>query len=241
MEFTGSSLPDNTESIEDRNCDMDEPTMGEKLEKLRLLEESKIDTTSVGEMSIDIKVPSADSVHVMLKQALNADDRQLLFQCLHSRDDKVITNSVSQLNPSDVLKLLNSLISMTELRGSIFVSAIPWLRILLVQRASCIIAQESSLPKLNSLYQVIEARISNFESLLQLSTSVDFIFAGILDDDEEEVIDESIPSPVIFEDFDTDDEINEDTIEMGENNNINEYAFGDESLHGSEGSDLMSQ
>lgn len=63
----------------------------------------------------------------------------------------------------------------------------------------------------------------------------------ILDDDEEEVIDESIPSPVIFEDFDTDDEINEDTIEMGENNNINEYAFGDESLHGSEGSDLMSQ
>lgn len=67
-----------------------------------------------------------------------------------------------------------------------------------------------------------------------------FLILVLQDLDDDEVNDESIPSPVIFEDFDTDDEINEDT-EIGEDNNGSEYAFGDECPHGSEGSDVMSQ
>jgi U3 small nucleolar RNA-associated protein 5 len=33
--------------------------------------------------------PSADSVHVLLRQALRADDRAALLGCLCNRDDKV--------------------------------------------------------------------------------------------------------------------------------------------------------
>ena len=33
--------------------------------------------------------PSADSVHVLLRQALRADDRAALLGCLYNRDDKV--------------------------------------------------------------------------------------------------------------------------------------------------------
>ena len=39
-------------------------------------------------------------------------------------------------------------------RGAVLVSALPWLRSLLLQHASGIMSQESSLIALNSLYQV---------------------------------------------------------------------------------------
>ncbi|GJT03614.1 hypothetical protein Tco_0824783 [Tanacetum coccineum] len=58
------------------------------------------------------KPPSADSVHVLLKQALHGDDRFLLLDCLFRQNEKVITNSVSLLKPSDVFKLLESHIPM---------------------------------------------------------------------------------------------------------------------------------
>ncbi|KAK9683622.1 hypothetical protein RND81_10G154000 [Saponaria officinalis] len=98
--------------------------------------------------------PSADSVHVLLKQALHADDRPFLLECLGNQDNKVITNSVSQLSAADIFKLLDSLISIIQLRGAVLVCALPWLRSLLLQHSSVIISQDSSLKALNSLYHV---------------------------------------------------------------------------------------
>lgn len=97
---------------------------------------------------------------------------------------QVISKSIAQLNSSDVLKLLHSLISIIQsrlahlispflifklcpqikntiskfscliYRGAILVCALPWLNGLLLQHASRIMSQESSLLALNSLYQV---------------------------------------------------------------------------------------
>jgi U3 small nucleolar RNA-associated protein 5 len=39
--------------------------------------------------SVAVVPPSADSVHVLLRQALRADDRAALLGCLSNRDDKV--------------------------------------------------------------------------------------------------------------------------------------------------------
>lgn len=129
------------------NDDLDEPTMGEKLASLNLMDNDRADSHKKQESSKDAKPPSADSVHVLLKQALHADDRALLFDCLYTQDEKVsscpyavlnlsmlgrprcfkvsvclyfwwqvILKSVSLLNPSDVLKLLQSLISIIQSR-----------------------------------------------------------------------------------------------------------------------------
>ncbi|PWA51976.1 small-subunit processome, Utp12 [Artemisia annua] len=56
------------------------------------------------------KPPSADSVHVLLKQASHADDRSLLLDYLFRQNEKVNTNSVSLLKPLDVFKLLKPII-----------------------------------------------------------------------------------------------------------------------------------
>lgn len=73
----------------DIDFDVNEPTMGEKLANLNLLDEPTKNNQQKQDLSSDAKPPSADSVHVMLKQALHADDRALLLDCLYTQDEKV--------------------------------------------------------------------------------------------------------------------------------------------------------
>ncbi|XP_022723792.1 WD repeat-containing protein 43 [Durio zibethinus] len=120
-----------------------------------------------------------DSVDILLMQALHGGDRALLLDCLYTQDQKVFANSVSQLNTSNVLKLLQSLVSIMQSRGAIMACALPWIKSLLLQHASGIMPHESSLLALNSLYQLIESRVSTFESALQISSCLDFLYAGI--------------------------------------------------------------
>ncbi|KAI5668494.1 hypothetical protein M9H77_18347 [Catharanthus roseus] len=183
--------------------DLNEPTMGEKLANLKLAENNEVKGLENTESSLHTKPPSADSVHVLLRQALHADDRTLLIDCLYRQDEKVIANSVSQLNPSDVLKLLQSLVPIIQSRGAVLACALPWLRSILLQHASRIMSQESSLLALNSLYQLIESRVSTFNRALKLSSSLDLLYAGNVNEGEEES--EAI-IPVIYEDKDESDE-----------------------------------
>ncbi|KAK3026098.1 hypothetical protein RJ639_040770 [Escallonia herrerae] len=208
--------------------DSNELTMGEKLESLNLVD--KRESSSLA------KPPSADSVHVLLKQALHADDRALLLDCLYRQDEKVITNSVSLLNPSDVLKLLESLVSTVDSRGAVLACAVPWLRSLLLQHASGIMSQESSLLALNSLYQLIESRVATFTPALQLSSCLDLLYAGTVDDGEEE---NGLIQPVVFEDKDeSDEEGSEDAMETDDDSE-NPEAISD--ISDVEGSDGMSE
>ncbi|KAM1074902.1 hypothetical protein TB2_019412 [Malus domestica] len=171
--------------------------MGEKLGSLNLLDNDRPESHDKEESSLDPKPPSADSVHILLKQALHADDRAFLLDCLYTQDEKVIAKFISQLNPSGLLKLLQSLISIIQSRGAILACALPWLRSLLLQHASGIISQESSLSALNSLYQVID------------------------DVDENETI-----TPFIYESDTSDDEGSEEGMETDQENEEEEETNG---------------
>ncbi|XP_051139016.1 uncharacterized protein LOC127256842 [Andrographis paniculata] len=193
--------------------DLSEPTMGEKLATLKLEESEKAPNEENVEPTHDVKPPSADSVHILLKQALRADDRALLLDCISRQDEKVIANSLSLLNPSDVLKFLQALVPIVDLRGAVLACALPWLKTLLLQHAGSIISQEQSLAALNSLYQLIEARVSTFSDVLQLSCSLDLLYAESMDDGVEE--NETTTVPFIYEDDDdSDDEGSMDSMEV---------------------------
>lgn len=69
--------------------DLNEPTMGEKLSTLNLVDNDIVTGNENDEPSLAVKPPSADSIHVLLKQALHADDRALLLDCLYTQDEKV--------------------------------------------------------------------------------------------------------------------------------------------------------
>uniref|UniRef100_A0A0D9Y1S5 Small-subunit processome Utp12 domain-containing protein n=1 Tax=Leersia perrieri TaxID=77586 RepID=A0A0D9Y1S5_9ORYZ len=212
---------------------LDEPTMEEKLAALNLPNGGGDGRAGDGGMEQPLVPPSADSVHVLLKQALRSDDHASLLNCLYNKDHKVIVNSVSLLTPADAVKLLKFFISLMQSRGAVLVCLLPWLQILLSQHMSSIVSQESSLLLLNSLYQLIDARTSTFKSSLQLSTSLDYLFSEIVDDESDE---EERPPPIIYEDKETDDEesevddmkINEETEDMGGVTDACEHSDGSE-------------
>ncbi|KAH6800046.1 WD repeat protein [Perilla frutescens var. hirtella] len=135
--------------------DLSEPTMGDKLASLNLEGNDKALNHENADISLPAKPPSADSVNILVKQALRADDRTLLIDCLYRQDEKVIANSLALLNPSDVLKFLKSLVPIILLRGAVLACSLPWVRSLLLQHASSIMSQESSLAALNSLFQTV--------------------------------------------------------------------------------------
>ncbi|KAM0859402.1 hypothetical protein ACQ4PT_047223 [Festuca glaucescens] len=200
--------------------DLGEPTMADKLAALNLpSDDVDGDTAGAEEDQATAAVvvpPSADSVHVLLRQALRADDRAALLGCLCNRDDKVIVKSVSLLTPADTVKLLKSLILLMQSRGSVLACLLPWLQSLLSRHMSSIVSQESSLLLLNSLYQLIDARTSTFASPLKLSTCLDYHFSEIGDDESDE--EEGAPV-IIYEDKDSDEEeseVDDDAMETEE-------------------------
>ncbi|KAK4585777.1 hypothetical protein RGQ29_023119 [Quercus rubra] len=216
---------------------VNEPTMGEKLATLNLSTDSN-QLQQQEPSQPQPQPPSADSVQVLLRQALRADDRVLLLDCLYNRDEKVIAKSVSLLSPADVLKLLQSLISIIQSRGAILACALPWLKSLLLQHASGIMSQESSLVALNSLYQLIESRVSTFESAIQLSSCLDILYTGVVDDDIEE---NATTVPVIYEDEDeSDEEKSEDAMETDQDINDEEASVAFDGVSDIEGSDGLS-
>lgn len=193
------------EREEDTGHELNEPTIGEKLQSLAVL-----DDVEQQQPPSTLKPPSADSLHILLKQALHADDRALLLDCLYTQDEKVIENSTSLLNLPDALKLLQFLLSIVQSRGAVLACALPWIRSLLLQHASGIMSQESSMQALNSLYQLIESRVSTFMPAVQLSSCLDLFYAGVIDDDTEEI---GAVTPIIFEDNDSDSEKSESVME----------------------------
>ena len=69
--------------------DLNEPTIGEKLGTLYSGDGDIAKRNENDESSLAAKPPLADSVHILLKQALHADDRALLLDCLYTQDEKV--------------------------------------------------------------------------------------------------------------------------------------------------------
>ncbi|KAK7390138.1 hypothetical protein VNO78_25437 [Psophocarpus tetragonolobus] len=180
--------------------------MGEKLASLSLRDENKSKSDKEQEFSVSAKSPSADSVHVLLKQALNADDRTLLLDCLYTQDEKVIRKSIEQLSPSNFLKLLYYLVSMIESRGAILACALPWLKFLLLQHASGIMSKESSFEALNSFYR------KPLSAVYKWLSKVVFISYSFLEYVINEKEDEGEMVPTIYEDKDSEDE-SEDGME----------------------------
>jgi U3 small nucleolar RNA-associated protein 5 len=67
---------------------LDEPTMEEILETINLVNRND-ENADTQEQSLSMAPPSADSVNILLKQALHADDNASLLNCLYNRDEKV--------------------------------------------------------------------------------------------------------------------------------------------------------
>lgn len=120
-------------------------------------------------------ITSVSSMHQLLSQAITSLDKELLDRCLRVRDQKMISSTVSRLEPSVILPLLKIVIGRCQHKPNDSLYLIEWIRSCLVIHSSYLLSLDKVSSELADLYTVLESRISNFESLLKLSGRLDSI------------------------------------------------------------------
>lgn len=181
--------------------EINELTMEEKLMKLGILEEEKEQKPRESTVA---SAPVADSLIVPLTQALRSGDNFLLEKCLSVTNMKVIKKSVFSMNPGDALDFLRDLVYKLKSSPGRAMSILPWIRAVLLHHASYIMSEEASLIVLNTLYQMIDSRVSVFRPILQLSGRLDLIISQISPNEEEK--DPVVDSAVVYEEGSDEDE-----------------------------------
>ena len=127
-------------------------------------------------------ITSVSSMHQLLTQAITSLDKDLLERCLRVRDRKMISSTVSRLEPSVILPLLKIVIKRCQSKPNDSFYLIEWIRSCLVIHSSYLLSLDQVSSELSDLYTVLESRISNFESLLKLSGRLDSILVhGTID------------------------------------------------------------
>lgn len=179
----------------------DEETMEEKLKALGILEDGGEDAEGKDD---PLAPPKADSLQVLMTQALESEDKALLKQCLSVTDEKVIMNTMRMLSPLSAAKFLQLSLFKIDSRTKRGLLLVPWIKAVLLYHASYIMSSPSMQPVLSSLYQVIDARLSVFRSLLSLSGRLDLIMAQV--SANETTQQQEVSAAVVYEESDDDGE-----------------------------------
>lgn len=136
------------------------------------------------------KVPAADSLAVLLSQALSSRDNGLLERVLSVGDDRVLARTVQRLRPEDAVQFLGVAVGKLNLRPQRGTQLSRWIRAVLLGHASHLMSAPSARPILSSLYQTIEARLALHRPMLALAGRLDLLLAQQLSVDEGGVADE---------------------------------------------------
>jgi hypothetical protein len=173
-------------------------------------------------------------MHQLLSQAITSLDKELLDRCLRVRDRKMISSTVSRLEPSVILPLLKIVIGRCQNKPNDSLYLIEWIRSCLVIHSSYLLSLDQVSSELAQLYNVLESRISNFESLLKLSGRLDGILVhGTIESNQNQ-------EPMI--EFDeTLDVISEGSSEHIDNDLESENDFGSETDDDSETGNIVQE
>jgi U3 small nucleolar RNA-associated protein 5 len=122
----------------------------------------------------------ADSLAVLLSQALRSGDRALLERCLAATDESLISRTAVRLSPADAAALLRACVARLAgapaARGE---RAAGWARAAILAHAASLAAAEGGPGgALGRLYQLIEARLASYHPLLALNGRLDLVLAN---------------------------------------------------------------
>lgn len=123
-------------------------------------------------------VPRADSLAVLLTQALGSGDSAMLERVLSVSDAKVVANTCARLAPELALAFLAASVARlqsTPARGS---QLARWVRATLVAHAAYLSSAPGAAPLLTALYGVLDARLALYRPLLALSGRLELLLAA---------------------------------------------------------------
>eukprot|EP00958_Prasinococcus_capsulatus_P027392 scaffold5498_cov323-Prasinococcus_capsulatus_cf.AAC.3 len=165
----------------------DGPTLGEMINRLDITE-GKL--TAQNTETTEPLPASADSLAVLLSQALQADDASMLERCLNVTDARVVSNTVRRLQAAEAVKFLDATVTRLRGRPGRAEPLTVWIKSVLLTHTSALINMPSAQavvalrlrcagrPLQNSLaemYQILEARMSLLQPLLALQGRLDLL------------------------------------------------------------------
>lgn len=119
----------------------------------------------------------ADSLAVLLSQALRSSDRALLERCLSVGRERVIVSSVKRLVPMDAALLLKAAVERLQTKPSRGQQLASWIQAVLLHHTAYLMSAPAAAPLMSSLYQIIEARLAMQRQLLSLSGRLELLLA----------------------------------------------------------------
>ena len=184
---------DGDDDDDDDSMQKDEgPTFAERIAALQgetALAGTSAPPSSVAAPSGPLK---ADSLAVLLSQALQSGDKILLERCLAVRNDSIITKTVKRLAPTDAAIFLRIAVQRLQSAPARGEQLATWIRAVLLHQTAYLSGVAGAQGTLGYLYQLIEARLASYQPLLALSGRLDLVLAnahraaGTQDDDDDD-------------------------------------------------------
>lgn len=125
------------------------------------------------------EVLTADSLVILLQQALQTKDNALLNQCLLCTNHEVIITTIARLPTNRVGELLQSLVSKYEKKPHARVLLTVWVTELMKHHMSYLITVPELSKPLLLLQQLLESRIASYSKIASLAGRLDLVMAQV--------------------------------------------------------------
>ncbi|GBG66201.1 hypothetical protein CBR_g57080 [Chara braunii] len=185
------------------NVDNGEQTLEEMLASMGLDVSGQVRDTQKGQLAENIK---AESLQVLISQALHSEDNELIERGLNVINDKVVTSTVRRLTSIEAGKLLSLLVAKLHAKPNRD-NLVMWIRSILLYHAAHLMSAPNVQVALSSLQQLIGARLSVFQPMLALLGRLDLVLSqiGQLGGAVEQADGPDTPA-IVYEEEETDDE-----------------------------------
>ncbi|KAK9824325.1 hypothetical protein WJX72_009481 [[Myrmecia] bisecta] len=206
-------------------------TLGQRVAALQVAPQPVSARQGGAEQQPDVN--KADSLAVLLKQALQSQDDSLLERCMSVSASSVVVTTVQRLEPADAVVLLDSIVKRLQAHALQGQALVGWLQAVLVHHTAYLMLSPGAQAVLTALYRDLEVRLSLQQPLLSLAGRLDLLTAQrkAMEDGKQRL---SVPTPQV--------PIAEVTLAEPTNGSSpssdvaesSEGASEDESVHGSE-------
>jgi U3 small nucleolar RNA-associated protein 5 len=178
MDVDGDDVPsmsedDDIEDDQERNL-----TFAERLANLKGTSLPSDEFSRPVESSEFNKIPpKADSLAVLLSQAIANEDNALLERCLSVKNPKTVSKTALHLTPGDATTLVNMLVQKLQSSPRRAAELCAWVKAILVHHAGYFAGTGACKESFSNLHQIIDARLSCYGSLVSLNGRLDLVLA----------------------------------------------------------------
>eukprot|EP01026_Neomeris_dumetosa_P018671 TRINITY_DN1735_c0_g1_i1.p1 TRINITY_DN1735_c0_g1~~TRINITY_DN1735_c0_g1_i1.p1 ORF type:complete len:668 (-),score=97.09 TRINITY_DN1735_c0_g1_i1:140-2143(-) len=199
----------------DNMPDLNEPTLEEQLQKME--GGSKQNNNQDNQPN---QIPKGGAVAESLKQALRANDNDLILQCIKMATGRAMHQTVAMLKPELAMQFVDQLVIFFQTKPFVVQYLTPWIKAVLQHHALHLTSSDRLSTVLSTLQQTIENRLKLQRPLLQLQGRLDLLLAQVQDDGTQDK-DIQLQPTVEYDESDLDEGVEiEDPFEEGTENQL---------------------